>query len=292
MSTPTPRPILKSSHSCGPPSASSRLTPLPDRRVASASGSPTPAPRGVHFPPAPRLARTFSAHPPSDYDRTPIVVSRNACALPERGGRVYTGEADMATARSARTGREGAGEAGYGGGYAYGFPCPPLTPDASSESDDSDACAGSPPDPVAGAHSLPLLSGPHSGAGAHSPHGAYALPSLPGAHSLPALSFLPHAPKSARHGPVPESEDEEEDQGRAPTPTPRTCKPATVRSASAPTMRGVSVASPRRSAPPSPSKNTAPRRTADTTAPPRRRRKPLPVSSFSIAAEEDCLGGF
>ena len=46
---------------------------------------------GVHFPPSPSLTRTFSAHSAAAYDRSPIVVSPNTCALPERGcpGRTY-----------------------------------------------------------------------------------------------------------------------------------------------------------------------------------------------------------
>lgn len=45
----------------------------------------------VHFPPSPSLTRTFSAHSATQYDRTPIQVAPNACALPARGcpGRTY-----------------------------------------------------------------------------------------------------------------------------------------------------------------------------------------------------------
>jgi hypothetical protein len=46
----------------------------------------------VHFPPSPTLTRTFSVYSASCYDRSPIVVGPNTCALPERGcpGRTYT----------------------------------------------------------------------------------------------------------------------------------------------------------------------------------------------------------
>jgi len=44
---------------------------------------------GVHFPPSP-ATRTYSAYSASTYDRSPIVVAPNNCALPERGGRTYT----------------------------------------------------------------------------------------------------------------------------------------------------------------------------------------------------------
>ncbi|CAK5264715.1 unnamed protein product [Mycena citricolor] len=52
---------------------------------------PHPEPPTVHFPPSPSLTRTFSAYSSSAYDRSPIVVTPNACALPARGcpGRTY-----------------------------------------------------------------------------------------------------------------------------------------------------------------------------------------------------------
>jgi hypothetical protein len=46
----------------------------------------------VHFPPSPIISKTFVADSPSTYDRSPIVVVPNTCALPARGcpGRTYT----------------------------------------------------------------------------------------------------------------------------------------------------------------------------------------------------------
>ncbi|KAG7087436.1 hypothetical protein E1B28_013402 [Marasmius oreades] len=72
QSSKSPRPILKRTHS--------------DERRHS-----PPYPHGVRFPPSPALARTFDAYSSSTYDRSPIEVSRNTCALPERGcpGRTY-----------------------------------------------------------------------------------------------------------------------------------------------------------------------------------------------------------
>jgi hypothetical protein len=69
--SPTPRPILK--RNC------SSLDRERKRAV-------------VHFPPSPIISKTFVAHSPSTYDRSPIVVVPNSCALPERGcpGRTYT----------------------------------------------------------------------------------------------------------------------------------------------------------------------------------------------------------
>ena len=47
--------------------------------------------RAVHFPPTPEIVvATHEAHPASVYDRAPIQVSPNMCALPRRGERVYT----------------------------------------------------------------------------------------------------------------------------------------------------------------------------------------------------------
>ncbi|KAF7975263.1 hypothetical protein HWV62_10140 [Athelia sp. TMB] len=81
----SPRPILKRAQTqqCAP--ATAPRYP----RSSLLHGSPS---HGVHFPPSPTLTRTFTAHSPSTYDRSPIVVSQNTCALPERGcpGRTYT----------------------------------------------------------------------------------------------------------------------------------------------------------------------------------------------------------
>ncbi|KAF7297133.1 hypothetical protein MIND_00946200 [Mycena indigotica] len=48
-------------------------------------------PHNVHFPSSPSLARTFATHSSTQYDRSPIEVSPNACELPARGcpGRTY-----------------------------------------------------------------------------------------------------------------------------------------------------------------------------------------------------------
>ncbi|KAF8989728.1 hypothetical protein BDQ17DRAFT_161958 [Cyathus striatus] len=149
----SPRPILKS---------------LPPLNEALAS-SPLPlasCPRilHVHFPPTPALTTTETTHSPFTYDRAPIIVSPNACALPERGGRVYFDtiakrelekepkgsyfhprafEAseyeraiDDCTSQSppSRTFRE----------VSCDSPPPSLTPDMSSESDESDICLSPP----------------------------------------------------------------------------------------------------------------------------------------------------
>lgn len=50
-----------------------------------------PEHHAVHFPPSPCVTRTYETHSSSIYDRSPIVVGPNNCALPARGcpGRTY-----------------------------------------------------------------------------------------------------------------------------------------------------------------------------------------------------------
>ncbi|KAJ7747207.1 hypothetical protein B0H14DRAFT_2984916 [Mycena olivaceomarginata] len=72
---PNPRPILKA---------------LPEPDLSNPpSRVPLFSPH-VHFPSTPRLTLTGDTHSPGTYDRAPITVQENACAMPERGGRVYT----------------------------------------------------------------------------------------------------------------------------------------------------------------------------------------------------------
>ena len=76
---PLPRPILKP-----PPSPSLTSTsplPFPSARIPMLD-SPC-----VHFPPTPTLAQIEITHSSFIYDRKPILVLPNACALPGRGER-------------------------------------------------------------------------------------------------------------------------------------------------------------------------------------------------------------
>jgi len=104
--------------------------------------SSTPVHRNaVHFPPSPSLlTRTFSAHSSTSYDRSPIVVAPNSCAIPPRGcpGRTYSID-DPAP----RTGRVLHPRALID---IQRPPTPPLIPDLSSESDESDSSFHPPPD--------------------------------------------------------------------------------------------------------------------------------------------------
>jgi len=82
---PAPRPILK-----GLPSplnsSETASNPFPFSSCSSIVDSPH-----VHFPPTPTLTSTEITHSSFMYDRAPIVVTPNVCALPERGGRKFTG---------------------------------------------------------------------------------------------------------------------------------------------------------------------------------------------------------
>ncbi|KAG2337608.1 hypothetical protein BDR05DRAFT_765129 [Suillus weaverae] len=72
----SPRPILKQ---------------CPQRQDAFPfSGQSTaPSPRRVHFPPTPTLTSTYAAHSSATYDRSPVSVSPNYCALPGRHEREF-----------------------------------------------------------------------------------------------------------------------------------------------------------------------------------------------------------
>jgi len=76
------RPCLKHSTDIDPPPGANS-SPFPFALCPSAMG------HRVHFPPAPGLCQTHLTHSPSIYDRAPIVVLPNACALPERNERTY-----------------------------------------------------------------------------------------------------------------------------------------------------------------------------------------------------------
>lgn len=180
----TTRPILKSrkspecflSMSAAPPS----LRPL---------NSPH-----VHFPPTPTLTSTHTTHSPFAYDRAPIVVSPNICALPERGGRMYNPQPSPLLTHKTPKGC-------YFHPRAYEacerevlderfapFNTPALIPDLSSSSseasDDSDAYQF----PIPSISISPSQDFTYPLSSSHSPEQLNA-----------ALSFLPHPP-SPRQG--------------------------------------------------------------------------------------------
>lgn len=187
------------------------------------SNTPSGPPHAVHFPPSSSLTtHTFSVYSSSAYDRSPIVVSPNSCALPERGcpGRTYTLD-DPATSIPSATPKRGHP---YGGRdlhpRAIAFNAsrqqrqvdsdsdgdrtptattsslPPLIPDLSSESEESD-----------GFTSPPLGSSytPNHIHGLAIPQDRYAYSTydLNMYGSPSALSFLPHPPASPSYSPYP-----------------------------------------------------------------------------------------
>jgi hypothetical protein len=189
----SPKPILK--RSATEQVQKTDLYAHPNRTVA------------VHFPPSP-ATRTFSVDSAAAYDRSPIVVTPNNCALPERGcpGRTYTLEDSpprrgisyardfhpralaFASSRSSIPVNATADQR-----LSVSPPLPRLIPDLSSESDESDGYVA-PPSlsttsyPAFGIHGLagPLLkydSDPYSEAELN----RYVDDSN-------ALAFLPHPP--------------------------------------------------------------------------------------------------
>jgi hypothetical protein len=101
---PAPRPILKGL----PPSSVSSETasnPFPFSSCPNIFDSPH-----VHFPPTPTLTSTEITHSSFMYDRAPIVVTPNVCALPERGGRKFVGSSSNSN------------QGGGGGGLGYFHP--------------------------------------------------------------------------------------------------------------------------------------------------------------------------
>lgn len=179
---------------------------------------------GVHFPPPPSLTCTFSAYSSVAYDRSPIVVSPNNCALPERGcpGRTYTLEESAAqqpsrgisyardfhpralafasrssSPRSTRTPIDAA----VNERSSYYPSLPQLIPDLSSESDESDGFSSTP-----SASTAPYSTfGIHGLAGHPSKYNADSYSGLevdkytPCVDDSNALAFLPYPPSPPSH---------------------------------------------------------------------------------------------
>lgn len=199
--------------------------PILKRAVSHNSSSSSSPPHAVHFPPSPALVHTFAVHSSSSYDRSPIVVSPNTCALPARGcpGRTYTlddvppcpsknpprghpyGGRDLhprafAAARMSPIYNEDPYEEAqrtptrtyYQLPHPPPPPPPPLIPDLSSESDESDGFMSPPP------ASCLFPPPPPSGHKYPAYHPQYpAFPINPA-----SLAFLPHAPSSQTYTPT------------------------------------------------------------------------------------------
>lgn len=134
---------LPSSAMLSTSNSSSPLTPRPILKQTTSSMDRERKRAVVHFPPSPIISKTFVAHSPSTYDRSPIVVAPNTCALPERGcpGRTYTLD------RNGRPINEFGGlRTLFGDDPTDSLLPPPLVQDSSSSSDESgDGLAPLPP---------------------------------------------------------------------------------------------------------------------------------------------------
>ncbi|KAI0641303.1 hypothetical protein C8Q79DRAFT_883562, partial [Trametes meyenii] len=201
--SPCPRPILKRTARSSP-----AAPPPKDEPAALLAIDPSILSPVVRFPPNPALARTLGSA--LHYDRSPIVVTPNRCALPERGcpGRTYSLDdpSPSLPRRSKRASlspvrgrhlhpRAVADRDAYDDSdltprqspRADHFPLPPLVPDLSSESsEESDGIASPPPElyPTSAVHGKMSLEQSLMNltlAGTNAP-------------SSSALSFLPHPP--------------------------------------------------------------------------------------------------
>jgi len=154
------------------------------KRSVSEPGYPNRA-QGVRFPPSPATC-TYSAYSASAYDRSPIVVTPNNCALPERGGRTYTLD-ESQPRRGISFARDFHPRALA---FASSRPAlPQLIPDQSSESDESDGGFAAP---------IPFTTsfGVHGLAGPPSKCNSDDVEMNGYTNCVDALAFLPYPPSS------------------------------------------------------------------------------------------------
>ncbi|KIJ66608.1 hypothetical protein HYDPIDRAFT_48813, partial [Hydnomerulius pinastri MD-312] len=154
----SPRPILKHH----PELANLDQQPLPEPFPFAACPSVLLSPH-VHFPPTPTLTSTFTTHSPTTYDRTPVEVPPNNCALPGRHEREFVESRRPYSSTPHHYRLEDDAKGSYFHPRAFeacsiepsGCPSPPSHPpplipdlpyDISSESDDSDGLITTPPD--------------------------------------------------------------------------------------------------------------------------------------------------
>ena len=178
--SPCPRPCLK--RSSNPPANPPQDEPSTLLAIDPSILSPL-----VRFPPQTALTHTLGSAPL--YDRSPIVVLPNRCALPERGcpGRTYAPEDPCSSSSSSShprkskrsslspVGRKHLHPRAVGDAYGYDsrhdddptprqsprvdyHPLPPLIPDLSSESsEESDGVASPPPELYHSAYHSPVF---------------------------------------------------------------------------------------------------------------------------------------
>ncbi|KAJ6630148.1 hypothetical protein B0H10DRAFT_1985213 [Mycena sp. CBHHK59/15] len=221
--------------------------------------------RSAPLPPSPTLTRTFSAHSPAAYDRSPIQVTPNSCALPARGcpGRTYYALEDcpapshpslsastphnqkvrghlhpraLARQEAAHPTPSSSASAftynhNYNDAYAVAadpddsertptrtapLPLPPLIPDLSSESDESDGFTSPPPAVYAAYYQAPA---------AKYPSPSFSYPAYPAApYGYPAVEPQPQPQpqqrrRRARRAPVDAEHDDGYDEEEVERPT-------------------------------------------------------------------------
>nr|GAT50276.1 predicted protein [Mycena chlorophos] len=172
---------------------------MPQPILKRSQRHPPQAAPSVHFPPSPSLSRTYATHSAQRYDRRCIEVAPNACELPARGCRTYYDLGNQHTpsgkALHPRAIAAQRAEAKYDNEAelertptrtspyillpvqppipspyhqanhypSYLSPPPPLVPDLSSSSDESDGFASPPPAPMLGYFAAPNVKSPYFG---------------------------------------------------------------------------------------------------------------------------------
>jgi len=220
-----PRSILKHNQPVPP------RTPSPNSTATSRLGC------AVRFPSSPKISTVYLTHCPASYDRRPIVVLPNSCALPDRGCREYEGTSSSPQTSPATTsppqswgnhvhpsifGRMCAGSASssdedsdrrHSSEDFDAFGPPPLTHDDGS-SEESDGIASPPPETCGTAspyhrkqYTAPSQLHLHCDPLSHPPIPNYDASQHLEQHQATeySLSFLPHAPSSP-HSPRKRSE--------------------------------------------------------------------------------------
>ncbi|KAF9786701.1 hypothetical protein BJ322DRAFT_1051460 [Thelephora terrestris] len=170
-------------------------TPRPILKQTPSSFGSSMRPTRVHFPPSPRLSTFQLTYSPHLYDRSPLVVQPNVCALPGRGERVYVEEDnDNATQddiiRDSIPLRDGYLPLEHPlESVTYPHSLDYSSSSSNTESDESDSSLSTPPDPTNPGATPLIASHPFDLLG----------PSLSRRRSdSDMFGFLPHPPNSEK----------------------------------------------------------------------------------------------
>ena len=162
-------------------------TPRPILKQASSTFGSSMRSTRVHFPPSPRLSTFQFTHSPQLYDRSPLIVQPNACALPARGDRVYLVEDYDSTSQDDIIRDSIPLRDGHSPLYPHSLDY--SSSSTHTESDESDGSLSTPPDPT-NLSTTPLIA-------THPPD--ILGPSLSRRYSGgDVLAFLPHPPSPPR----------------------------------------------------------------------------------------------